>query len=66
MWQKIKDWFKGVKWVALIENEEVVFFYPLAVFVLLVFADVYNPIKWIALGVWLLILLRNYRGTPLA
>jgi len=62
----IKDWFKGIKWTAIIDSEDIVFFYPLAVFTLLVFADVYNPLKWIVLGVWVFIICRNYKNPPLA
>jgi len=66
MWQRIKNWFKEIKWIAIIDSDEAVFFYPLAVFMVLVFVDLYNPLKWIVLGIWVLLICRNYKNPPLA
>ncbi len=62
MWQNIIKWFKKIKWTAIIDSHEMIFFFPLVVFALLVFWDIYNPIYWIVLAIWLLVIYRNYNG----
>jgi len=32
----------------------------------LIFVDLYNPLKWMVLGIWVLLICRNYKNPPLA
>lgn len=62
---EIKDWFKKIKWLGIIDSRGMVFFYPLVVLSLITFVDFTNPLKWFALIGWLVIFWRNYEKTPM-